>query len=176
MELSRLKKDSWDLSEDEVRQVSRIIETLNQSTFDYLQIELGALKLTLSKGQAQTAGTVRATAANSAPAATHAAEPAVARPAAATEAVAPEAAQENGAFAIVAPLVGRFYLQPEPGAPPFVTVGSEVSDDTTVGLIEVMKTFNAVHAGVTGIITEICAEDTALVEYGQILFRAQPKG
>jgi len=176
MELSRLNKDSWDLSEDEVRQVSRIIETLNQSTFDFLQIELGALKLTLSKGQAQTAGTVRATAANSAPAASHAAEPAVARPAAAAaEAGAPEAVQENGTLTIVAPLVGRFYLQPEPGAPPFVTVGSEVSDDTTVGLIEVMKTFNAVHAGVTGIITEICAQDTALVEYGQILFRAQPK-
>lgn len=171
-----MNKDSWDLSEDEVRQVSRIIETLNQSTFDFLQIELGALKLTLSKGQAQTAGTVRAMAANSAPAATHAAEPAVARPAAAAaEAGAPEAVQENGTLTIVAPLVGRFYLQPEPGAPPFVTVGSEVSDDTTVGLIEVMKTFNAVHAGVTGMITEICAQDTALVEYGQILFRAQPK-
>ena len=174
MELSRLNKNSWDLSEDEVRQVSRIIETLNQSTFDYLQIELGALKLTLSKGQAQTAGMVRATAANSAPAATHTAEPAVGRPAAAESAV-PEAVQENGTLTIVAPLVGRFYLQPEPGAPPFVTVGSEVSDDTTVGLIEVMKTFNAVHAGVTGIITEICAQDTALVEYGQILFRVQPK-
>ena len=174
MELSRLNKDSWDLSEDEVRQVRRIIETLNQSTFDYLQIELGALKLTLSKGQAQIAGTVRATAGNSAPAATHAAAPAVDRPAAA-EAGAPEAVQENGTLTIVAPLVGRFYLQPEPGAPPFVTVGSEVSDDTTVGLIEVMKTFNAVHAGVTGTITEICAQDTALVEYGQILFRVQPK-
>ena len=169
-----MNKDSWDLSEDEVRQVRRIIETLNQSTFDYLQIELGALKLTLSKGQPQTAGMVRAPAASSAPAAPHAAEPAVARPAAA-EADVPKATQENGTLTIVAPLVGRFYLQPEPGAPPFVTVGSEVSDDTTVGLIEVMKTFNAVHAGVTGIITEICAQDTALVEYGQILFRVQPE-
>jgi acetyl-CoA carboxylase biotin carboxyl carrier protein len=169
-----LNKDLWGLNEDEVRQVGRIIDTLNQSTFDYLQIEIGELRLILSKGPAAVAAAVpvAAPAGASAPAT----QPAMVRPAAAASpAAAPAAAPEAGTVAIVSPMVGRFYLQPEPGAPPFVTVGSKVSDDSTVGLIEVMKTFNAVHAGVTGIITEICALDTALVEYGQVLFRVKPE-
>lgn len=154
----------WNLSEDEVRRINRLIETLNQSTFDYLQIEIGEFKLTLAKGQA--AGF------NSAPAmqqpAAHSAVPSAVAP-------PPKAAQDDGTLTIVAPLVGRFYSLPEPGAPPFVAVGSEIFDDSTVGLIEVMKTFNAIRAGVSGIVTEICAQDSALVEYGQILFRVQPK-
>jgi biotin carboxyl carrier protein len=44
-----------------------------------------------------------------------------------------------------------------------------------VGLIEVMKTFNAVRAGVSGIVTEMCVPDSALVEYGQALLRVRPK-
>lgn len=167
-----MDKDLWGLTEDEVRQVGRIIDTLNQSTFDYLQIEIGELRLTLSKGPVPAAAAVpAATPANAAAPAT---PPATVHPAAAP-AVAPAAAPQAGTVAIVSPMVGRFYLQPEPGAPPFVTVGSKVSDESTVGLIEVMKTFNAVHAGVTGIITEICAPDTALVEYGQVLFRVKPE-
>ena len=75
---------------------------------------------------------------------------------------------------IVVPLIGRFYTQSEPGGPPFVSVGSEVTEDMTVGLIEVMKTFNAVRAGVDGVFTEICVQDTQLVEYGDVLFRVRP--
>ena len=77
-------------------------------------------------------------------------------------------------MAVVAPLLGRFYSRPEPGAPPFVSVGSEVTEDTTVGLIEVMKTFNAVRAGTDGVIVEICVDDAQFVEYGEALFRVQP--
>ena len=75
---------------------------------------------------------------------------------------------------VVAPLRGRFYARPEPGAPPFVSVGSEVTEDTTVGLIEVMKTFNAVRAGIGGVVTEICVQDAQLVEYGEVLFHVRP--
>jgi len=162
-----LNKDIWNLSEDEVGRISRLIETLNQSTFDYLQIEVGELKLTLSKGHMPDVYTAPAVPAAS-PLASAAQQPAT-RPA------APNATTDDGTVTIVAPVVGRFYSLPEPGAPPFVTVGSEISEDSTVGLIEVMKTFNAVRAGVNGIITEICAQDAALVEYGQILFRVRPK-
>jgi acetyl-CoA carboxylase biotin carboxyl carrier protein len=164
-----LDKDLWGLTEDEVRQVGRIIDTLNQSTFDYLQIEVGELRLILSKGPVPAVAVAPvAAAANAAAPAT---PPATVHTAAAA---APATAAEAGTVAIVSPMVGRFYLQPEPCAPPFVAVGSKVTDNSTVGLIEVMKTFNAVHAGVAGIITEICAPDTTLVEYGQVLFRVKP--
>jgi acetyl-CoA carboxylase biotin carboxyl carrier protein len=70
--------------------------------------------------------------------------------------------------------MGMFYPQPEPGSPPFVSLGSQVKEDTTVCLIEVMKTFNAMTAGVKGVITEICVQNAQLVEYGQVLFRVRP--
>jgi acetyl-CoA carboxylase biotin carboxyl carrier protein len=79
-----------------------------------------------------------------------------------------------GTIEIKAQIMGMFYAQPEPGAPPFVAIGAEVKEDTTVCLIEVMKTFNAMTAGVKGVITEVCAENSQLVEYGQVLFRARP--
>jgi acetyl-CoA carboxylase biotin carboxyl carrier protein len=82
----------------------------------------------------------------------------------------------EGLVAITSPILGVFYAQPQPGADPFVTVGSEVQEDTTVALLEVMKTFNAVPAGVRGTIVEICATNAQMVEFGQPLFRVRPPG
>jgi len=47
-----------------------------------------------------------------------------------------------------------------------------VNEDTTVALIEVMKVFNGVRAGIRGVITEICVQDTEIIEYGQVMFRS----
>jgi acetyl-CoA carboxylase biotin carboxyl carrier protein len=82
---------------------------------------------------------------------------------------------QDGTIEIKAPIIGRFYEKPEPGATPFVKLGAEVNEDTTVGLIEVMKLFQAVRAGVSGVITEICVQDSQIVEYGQVLFRVRPR-
>jgi len=68
-----------------------------------------------------------------------------------------------------------FYAQSEPGAPPYVKVGDQVEEKTTVGLIEVMKVYSAIHAGVKGEIVDIHVEDAQLVEYGQPLFSVKVK-
>jgi len=168
------------LTEDEVRRIGRIIETLEQSTFDYLQLELGALKLTVAKGNAAMALPAGAAAASAvaAPAPAPTPAPSVASPAPAGTASAPAAAAASAAGSglvdIVSPMIGRFYSQPEPGAAPFVTPGSKVGPETTVGLVEAMKMFNAVHAGTTGTIAEVCVQDATIVEYGQVLFRVRP--
>ncbi len=162
------------LSDDEVRQIGLIIESLDRSTFDFLELEVGDVKLTIGKGQPPSI--VAAAPPVSAASTIVAPEPASVEP---TTPPAPAATIDEGksktvqadGATIVAPLLGRFYAQPEPGAPPFVSVGSEVTENTTVGLIEVMKTFNAVQAGVKGVITEKCVQDTQLVEYGDVLFR-----
>ncbi len=166
------------LSDDEVRQIGLIIESLERSTFDFLVLEVGDVKLTLGKGQPPPA--VAAIPQVSTVPTTVAPQPASVEPI--TPPAPTTAIEESGTSkvgqtdgtTIVAPLLGRFYAQPEPGAPPFVLVGAEVMEDTTVGLIEVMKTFNAVQAGVNGIITEICVQDAQLVEYGEVLFRIRP--
>lgn len=170
------------ITDDEVREIALLIETLDKSTFDFLQLEVGSLKVTIAKGSPPPANGVTV----SVPASTLIAEPGspTAPPAAATAAPAatikppPEAPKDarpaqDGTVAITAPIIGRFYAQPEPGAAPFVSVGAEVNENTTVGLIEVMKTFNAIPAGVSGVIAEVCVQDAQLVEFGQMLFRVR---
>ena len=71
---------------------------------------------------------------------------------------------------IKAPLLGTVYRRPSPEASPYVEKGSFVKEDDTVCLIEVMKVFTAVKAGVRGRITEILIEANEMVEYGQPLF------
>src|ERR1700677_1180044 len=72
---------------------------------------------------------------------------------------------------IAAPMLGMFYAADGPSEQPFVQVGSRVSEDTTVCIIEVMKMMNSVPAGVSGTIVEVCAENAALVQEGEALFR-----
>lgn len=73
-----------------------------------------------------------------------------------------------------APLLGTFYRAPQPGAPPFVEVGSHVEDDTVVGIIETMKLMNSVLAGRRGRVVEICLGNAQFAAEGTVLFRIQP--
>jgi acetyl-CoA carboxylase biotin carboxyl carrier protein len=75
-----------------------------------------------------------------------------------------------GLIPIKAPMLGTFYRTPKPGAPPYVEVGSLVNEDDPVCIIEVMKLFNTVKAGIRGRIAQICAEHGQMVEFQQTLF------
>lgn len=172
------------LSEEEVGQITTLVESLDRSTFDFLQVEVGDLKVTIGKGAPPASVPSAPVAVQPAPA--QGSAPAQVAPVAAAEtpaagraaaSVAGSATSEgaaDGTVAIAAPMMGRYYAKPEPGAEPFVKVGDAVNADTTVGLIEVMKVFTAVPAGVSGVITEICVQDTEFVEYAQTLFRVRP--
>ena len=72
---------------------------------------------------------------------------------------------------IKSPMVGIFYTAPSPDAEPFVKVGSKVKKGDTLCIIEAMKLMNDVVAEEDGEIVEICAENGALVEFGQILLK-----
>jgi acetyl-CoA carboxylase biotin carboxyl carrier protein len=76
----------------------------------------------------------------------------------------------EGSTAIRSPMLGTFYRAPKPDAPPFVEVGRFVTEEDAVCIIEVMKLFNTVKAGVRGRIAKICSENAQLVEYKQVLF------
>ena len=80
----------------------------------------------------------------------------------------------GGGSEVPAPLLGTFYHAPKPGAAPFVKVGDTVTEDSVIGIIEVMKLMNQVTAGIAGTVTEIVAANGALVEHGQPLLRIQP--
>jgi acetyl-CoA carboxylase biotin carboxyl carrier protein len=89
----------------------------------------------------------------------------------ATKVVAAAVSEEVDASAIRAPLPGTFYRAPSPGAPSFVEIGSIVDPDTVVGIIETMKLMNPVHAGASGTITEILAENGAMIAKHTALMR-----
>lgn len=82
----------------------------------------------------------------------------------AIEAVALVEELPAGMCVISAPLPGVFYRAPQPGSPPFVEIGSTVTKDTVVGIIETMKLMNPVHAGCAGVIEAISAENGTMVD------------
>ena len=77
---------------------------------------------------------------------------------------------------IKSPMVGTFYKAPEPGAEPYVKVGSRVAAGQTVCIIEAMKIMNEIEAEISGVVREISVEDTQPVEFGTVLFRVDPNG
>ncbi len=83
-----------------------------------------------------------------------------------------EVAEVGGELvAVRAPLPGTFYRAPRPGAAPFVDVGSQVSADTVIGIVETMKLMNSVHAGVAGTVAEFCVQNAEFAAHGAILLR-----
>jgi len=75
-----------------------------------------------------------------------------------------------GMVEVLAPTLGTFYRAPKPGAAPFVEVGQEVGPSTELCILEVMKLFTSVQAGVTGVVREVLVKDGELVEHNQVLF------
>jgi acetyl-CoA carboxylase biotin carboxyl carrier protein len=165
-----------ELTEDDVLHILKLID---ESKFDYFQLEVGELKITVSKGDPTPLASTSASAGVSpspAPVVTESPKTTPAPPAAQspTPKVDAKAAAAEGLVPITAPLLGTFYVAPEPGAPPFVQVGAAITEDTTVGLIEVMKVFNSVRASVKGTIAQVVAQNGQFVEYGQTLFLVKP--
>ena len=92
-------------------------------------------------------------------------------PASRPEAVAPPV---PSGVVIESPMVGTFYAASSPDSPPFATAGTAVRPDTTVCVIEAMKVFTDIPAGVAGTVTEVLVKNGQSVEYGQPLFRVNP--
>lgn len=156
------------LTAAEVAEIMRLVE---QSGFDELTLELDGTKICIKRGAAAVT-----TAASSRP--DIALAEAGARRTAVSVSPTPEVRTTDDAevHPVAAPLLGTFYRSPKPGAPPFVEIGSEVLEDTVVGIIEVMKLMNTVRSGVRGTVVEILIADGALAEYGETLLRVRKAG
>jgi biotin carboxyl carrier protein len=140
--------DGPELTPDDVKEILRLID---ESRFDEFELETPRFSVRLNRGGGPGS------------------------PAAALSAESPPSL--DGATDLVevaSPAVGTVYQAPAPGEPPFVEVGSSVTETTQLCLIEVMKLMNAVEAGVRGTIVEVCVENGAPVQYGDVLFRIRP--
>lgn len=97
-------------------------------------------------------------------------------PAAQAAAPVPEApgTSEDSLPAITSPMVGTFYRSSSPDAEPFVKVGSTVTKDSVVCIIEAMKVMNEIKAEMSGTVTKILVENATAVQFGQKLFVISP--
>lgn len=107
---------------------------------------------------------------------TYSAPPAAAAPAAssAPAASADAAPADDNSVYILSEAVGTFYSRSKPDKPAFVKVGDQVNADTIVCLIEAMKLFNEVPAGLSGTIKEVLVNDGDPIDHGMKLFRVEP--
>ena len=151
--------------------VQRLLQLLDSSHFDELHLEADGIKLSLRRG-GTTASPAPTTPVAAASATLPPATPAT--PPAPSAAAAPHASGDKSLLEVRAPMLGTFYGAPKPGAEPFVAVGSRVSANTAVGIIEVMKLMNSISAGIEGEVIEVLARDGDLVEFDQVLMRVRP--
>jgi biotin carboxyl carrier protein len=84
------------------------------------------------------------------------------------------ATNKDGLVPIQASVTSIFYRRPKPGEPPFVEEGDKVNEDTTVCLLEIMKCFRSVAAGVNGTIEKVVADNAAMVNAGDTLMLIRP--
>lgn len=158
-----------------VEDLESLIEIFNRSDWDEMHLEADGLEVFLSNNPNAT-GPRHAVA--PAPAPAIAAVPvtvsALAGAAAAPQATSAAASLPPGMAGVHAPNLGTFYRAPKPGAAPYVEIGQRVEVDTEVCLIEVMKLFTPVRAGVKGIVRSVEVNDGQMVEYEQLLLVIEP--
>lgn len=144
----------------DLRKIKTLIDLVQQSGIDELEISEGEEKVRISRGRPG----------GQAPAPALAPVQVVVPQAEAAPAAAPAEPAAPEGHAIKSPMVGTFYRSAAPGAKPFVEIGQAVKVGDTVCIIEAMKLLNEIEADQDGIIKTILAENGQPVEYGQPLF------
>jgi acetyl-CoA carboxylase biotin carboxyl carrier protein len=153
-----------EITHDDVKKILEIVD--NAKNLEELELRYGGFHLRINRGSGP-APAIHEPARAVAPPPTAAPAPAP------IQTAMPSAGREHtlaaGDIAIRAPMVGTFYRSPAPGEPPFVQVGQRVGPDDTLCLIEVMKLFTSIKAGVGGVVKQIVVVDSDLVEFDQLL-------
>ena len=153
----------------ELEQIKAIIAMMKENDLSEFSMEQDGLKIRIKRGPEGFQQTV--TVPPSVPAQPVSVPVTAVAPAVAPAPAAPAAGLEH----ITSPMVGTFYRAPSPDAPAYVEVGQQVDPETVVCIIEAMKVMNEIKAEMTGVITEILAENAKPVEFGQKLFAVRVK-
>jgi acetyl-CoA carboxylase biotin carboxyl carrier protein len=150
----------------DLKDIKAIIDLMKKNSISEFELEKEGFKIRLKRGGGQVisvdepvAVTPALTIANGTP--TPAPVPLQAPPA-------------STDLEIKSPMIGTFYRAPSPESTPYVEIGTEVSPDTVVCIIEAMKVMNEIKAEVKGVVTEVLMENSKPVEFGQPLFKIRP--
>jgi len=150
----------------DIRKVKKLIELLEASSVDEIEIKEGEESVRISRN---TAAPIAMAAPVAAPAMPAPLAPAPAAPAPAP----PEVAAPSAANAVKSPMVGTFYRSPSPDAAPFVEVGQSVRAGDVLCIVEAMKMMNQIEADRAGTVTAIHAENGEPVEFDQPLITVE---
>jgi acetyl-CoA carboxylase biotin carboxyl carrier protein len=146
----------------DVKKVTKLIELMKEHDLSEIDLKQGDTAVRLKRGGdvVMAAGPL----------------PPVSRPAAPAAGQAEKApAAGDKMLVITSPMVGTFYRASGPEASPFVKVGDRIGPEKTVCIVEAMKVFNEIPAGVSGQVVAILVENGAPVEFGQPLIKVDPE-
>lgn len=150
----------------DVKKVRQLIELMQEHDLSELDLKQADNRVRIRRGGEVVAYSAPA-------AALPAARPAAAAPA--EPAKGADSAAEARMLVIKSPMVGTFYRASGPDAAPFVKVGDRIGPEKTVCIVEAMKVFNEIPAGVSGQVVAILVENGAPVEFGQPLIKVDPE-
>ena len=149
----------------DIRKVKKLIELLEASSVDEIEIKEGEESVRISRNTAAPIAMAAPVAAPAMPAAIAAAP--------STPAPASEAATPSAANAVKSPMVGTFYRSPSPDAEPFVEIGQSVRAGDVLCIVEAMKMMNQIEADRAGTVTAIHADNGEPVEFDQPLITVE---
>lgn len=152
----------------DLKAIKQVIDLMQRSELTEFELEEEGFKLRLSRKHGDTPAPVF----QAAPAAAQSTPPFPQPAAPAADTPAP-AADEKDVGIIKSPMVGTFYRAPSPESPVFADVGTKVTADSVVCIIEAMKVMNEIQSELSGTITEVLVENGEAVEYGQPLFKVK---
>jgi acetyl-CoA carboxylase biotin carboxyl carrier protein len=163
----------------DLRFVKKLVDMIDASSVDSIEISSDkGMKIRISKTSQQRA-TVQLAPQMQMPQMPQMAAPAPAatpaESASLKEAARAETAKSRW-LEVKSPMVGTYYSAPEPGAKPYLSVGERISKGQILCIIEAMKIMNEIESEFDGVVTEILAQNSHPVEYGQVLFRIDPNG
>lgn len=145
----------------DVKKVTKLIELMKEHDLAEIDLKQGDTAVSLKRGGDVVMAAAPAPALRSAPAAAGAAESAP--------------AADDKMLVITSPMVGTFYRASSPESAPFAKVGDRIGPEKTVCIVEAMKVFNEIPAGVSGQVVAILVENGAPVEFGQPLIKVDPE-
>ena len=146
----------------DIRKVKKLIELLEESDINEIEIQEGEESLRISRASSVVAAPV-------VQAAPVTAAPVAAAPVAAAPVAEAPAAPAIDGHAVTSPMVGTFYSAPSPGASAFVEVGQTVNVGDVICIVEAMKMMNQIEADKSGTVTAVLVEDGEAVEFDQVL-------
>jgi acetyl-CoA carboxylase biotin carboxyl carrier protein len=153
----------------DLKDIKAIIDLMRKNAVTEFELEKQDFKIRLKRGPNGNS----AVSGGEDPPAVMYVPPPIAPPAAPVPIVPPPGLASNE-IEIKSPMIGTFYRAPSPESAPYIEVGTEVSPETVVCIIEAMKVMNEIKAETKGVVTQVMVENAKPVEFGQVLFKVRP--